>query len=233
MTIEELLTEHGAYGLEKQDALSEFLGEHRWSLDVPAGTVDFGLGRVYSVQIIGTESRADASWLWAWANAASRIPEGLLRSAKELRRFGERESVQAFVEPELRLEAVDAHILGLVASGITGADAYYLGHHDRGAVLFLISDSTLQGLLKASAFRMNTIFMTFISSWEIRDQRRAFVSYAKAKGCKVDVNNSDVDCVTPAGETIVGRFGEERLLVRLSTSVGPPTSQGAKGRQTR
>jgi hypothetical protein len=232
VTIEDLLAEHGAYGLEKQDALSEFLGEHRWSLDLPAGTVDFGLGRVYPIQLIGSESVADASWLWAWANTASRIPEGLLRSVSELRSFGEREGVQPVVEPELRLETVDAHIFGLVACGITGADAYYLAHHDRGAVLFLISDSGLQELLKPSVLRMNTIFTTFISSWEIRDQQRAFVSYAKAKQCKVHVIGSRVECVNPSGETICGSFGQDRLLVRLSSSVGPHISEGEGGRRT-
>ena len=56
MNIQDLLEEHGAYGLEKQDAFSEFLGERSWSLDLPA--VDFGLGRVYAIQLVGTCSCA-------------------------------------------------------------------------------------------------------------------------------------------------------------------------------
>ncbi len=217
--IEDLLERHGAFALEKQDALADFLGEHDWWLDLPAGTVDFGQGRVYPIQLIGTESNADHTWLWAWANKETKIPEPLLRSATRLREFGVQEQVQALVEPELTLDSVDSHTLGLVAAGITGADAYYLGHHDRGAVLFLVSASELQSALKQSVLHMTTIFTTFISSWSVASHQRAFVAYARAKGCRVTLNGSRVACVSAIGEEIYGDFNEAGRLISLNTSM--------------
>jgi hypothetical protein len=219
-TTDELLEQYGAYGLEKQQALAEFLGHHNWSVDLAAGTVDFEERRVFPIQVIGTESSAEGTWLWAWANTASNIPFPLLSSARMLRAYGERHGVREFVEPELRAQAIDAHVVGLVAAGVADADAYYLGHYPGGAVLFLVSAPQLRALLTPSVLRMTTVFTTFISTWTVRNQLRAFAAYAEAKGCHTERRDSVVECVDRAGQRLSGEFDARGLLVRLSSSVG-------------
>jgi hypothetical protein len=216
---DELLEQYGAYGLEKQDALAEFLGQHSWSVDLVAGTVDFEAGRVYPIQLIGTQSSAEGTWMWAWANTASNIPPALLRAARMLRAYGERHGLEEFVAPELTVQAIDAHVVGLGAVGVADADAYYFGHHPGGAVLFLVSAPPLRALLKPSVLRMTTVFTTFISTWTIRNQLRAFAAYAEAKGCRVERRDSVLECVDPVGERITGEFDAQGVLLRLSSSV--------------
>jgi len=97
--------------------------------------------------------------------------------------------------------------------------------------LFLLSDPGLKRLPNPPVLRMNSIFTTFISSWEVRDQQRAFVSYARAKQCSVRVSGCRVECEHPAGDTIVGEFDEDRLLVRLSSILKPTGPQGGGPQQ--
>src|SRR5215218_4674315 len=97
-----VLEDHVFRVLENQDALYELLGEHRWDFDMDAGTVVFSrqesggmLGRLVSrtpnvlatcpVQLIGSESQRDDTWLWAWANAQSEIPPDLTRGVERIR----------------------------------------------------------------------------------------------------------------------------------------------------
>ena len=88
-TVSSLLTHHVASSLSKQHALDEFIGDHRWELDLEQGTVDFGEGRRFPVQILGTQSEIANTWLWAWDNRASDIPPQLLMAAHQLRTLGE------------------------------------------------------------------------------------------------------------------------------------------------
>ena len=60
---QELLSQHIASSLLKQQNLSNFLGDYNWNVDLETGKVDFGKGRIYPIQIIGTESEFTGTWL--------------------------------------------------------------------------------------------------------------------------------------------------------------------------
>jgi hypothetical protein len=218
VTVEELLVEHGALGLEKQDVLLELLGEHRWDVDLGAGTVDFGMRRVYHIQLVGTESSRDSTWLWAWANDISQIPSRLLTAVTRVREFGRRHGVAALTDSELSLGDVDTHVIGAVSCGLTGADGYYVGHHDHGALLFLLSSPELATLRRTSILRMTRIFSTFISTWPIENHRQAFAAYARSKGCQVQESREEIAALHPTEGKLIAEFGESNRLVRLSTS---------------
>lgn len=71
------------------------------SVDVPDGRVDFGRGRTYPIQIVGSESAADGSWLWAWANPSPNLRDELLQSARRLREAGDEAAVRELRTPRL------------------------------------------------------------------------------------------------------------------------------------
>ncbi|MEM8717320.1 MAG: DUF6882 domain-containing protein [Cyanobacteria bacterium P01_G01_bin.4] len=53
----EQLSIHIATAFSQQLALSDFLREENsWGIDIGAATVDFGDGRVYPIQLLGTKS---------------------------------------------------------------------------------------------------------------------------------------------------------------------------------
>jgi hypothetical protein len=215
LTLSDLLREHGALSLEKQDALGDYLGEHSWSLDLTAGTIDFGAGRVFPIQLLGTESFQSETWLWAWANRESDIPEPLLAAAARLRELGAAQGITELITPELPSTSLDLHMVGAIGCGVTSADAYYLGHHQHGAVLLLLRSPVLRALLKPSVLHMTTIFMGFVSTWEVADQRRAFIAYARAKGCTIQELGNRVGVTDPRGEQLVADFDTAGRVVNL------------------
>jgi hypothetical protein len=218
--VQALLEEHGAFSLDKQDAIADYLGEHRWELDVEAGSIAFGQGREFDAQIIGTESKSAGTWLWAWANEASRIPVSQLRGALALRAYGRQNGVEEFVKAELPLEEIDGHRIGMVGVGLLGQDGYYLGHHPGGAVLVFLKSPALQTLPKPTAQRLSTIFSSFISGWDVFDQRSALVSYARAKRFQVAEALSGVDIVDPSGSKLSATFDDQGRLALMRVTLG-------------
>ena len=223
MTLQELLRDHGALSLEKQDALSDYLGEHTWWLDLQAGTVDFGAGRVFPIQVVGTESKESGTWLWSWANHVSQIPGILQTSALRLREFGQAHGVWEFATPELAPDSFDGHKLAAAACGVAGADAYYLAHHDGGAVLLFLPSLDLRDLIRPSVLHMTTIFTGVISTWEIADHRAAFIAYARAKGCTIHEVRPRVEVTDPTGEQLAAVFEQSGRLFEMATGpLGQP-----------
>jgi hypothetical protein len=217
VTLQDVLHDHGALSLEKQDALSDYLGEHSWWLDLKAGTVDFGGGRLFPIQVVGTESKGSGTWLWSWANHQSQIPAALHASAVRVREYGEAHGVREFVTPELAPGSFDGHMLSAAACGVAAADAYYLGHHEDGAVLLFLESPTLRQLIRPSVLHMTTIFTSFISAWEIADHRKAFVAYARAKGCTIHEVGARVEVTDPTGEQLAADFEDSGRLFEMET----------------
>jgi hypothetical protein len=105
LTFDRIFAEHAATGLARQLALCELIGERGWELDLTSGTVTFGDDLRYGVQLLGTESHDDGSWLWAWANEASNLPPALLHLCGWLREYGTGIRLQSLPSPRSRLNA--------------------------------------------------------------------------------------------------------------------------------
>ena len=226
-TVRSLLTHHVASSLTKQHALDEFIGDHRWELDLEQGTVDFGEGRRFPVQILGTESEISNTWLWAWDNRASDIPPQLLMAAHQLRTLGEREGIAELTERTLPLGVVDGHALALIASGVCNADCYYRGPYEGGAVFFLITHSPLARRAPTPAHRMASIIMQAISLVDV-DHRPMVESYLRQEGFEFMDQAGTLHGWAPDGRKIVVTFDAFGRLSRADATASPATlSEGA------
>jgi len=63
MTLDDLITEHGAASWDKKMCLMELIGENPWSLDVRRGLLMFGGSLTFPVQLLGSEAEAAGTWL--------------------------------------------------------------------------------------------------------------------------------------------------------------------------
>ncbi len=221
-----LLLQHGVYSLEKQDLLQEYLGEHRWDLDLQQHTLDFGGDRVFRPQVLGTTSESAGTWLWAWENSS--VPTPMAAASRSLHRLLTEAGVQHFAEAEAPLGDLDSHVLGMVASGLLEADAYYLAHHPGGAVLLLLTDRKLAALRTSTLTHVSSYFTTFISSWDVHDHHAAFAAYLRAKGLVAHEKGAIVWARHPDGTEVRGIFDEQRLLVKLEIKLGAGGAQGRR-----
>lgn len=219
MTLTELLAEHGAASWDKQQCLADLIGDNGWQLDIPSGQITFGARQTFPVQILGTESDGAGTWLWSWANVRSGLPESLLQSAESMKAYGAQHGVPEFTQPDLTLdESVNGHLLSTVACGLCGADAYYRGPYDGGAVFLLLSAPETRQFAENTPTRLIRIFNEFISAYAC-DHRAAFAAYARYKGCSVEAQGTDLAATLPEGAKVQAAFDTLGRLSKLSTTL--------------
>lgn len=202
-SFDDLFAQHVATGMARQLALADLLGDRGWQLDLNEGMVTFGSDLRYSVQLLGTESHGDGTWLWAWANSGSNIDPSLLELAGWLREHGRLHGVRELTEPSLRLDRIDGHRIALVASGLTGR-SYYRGTYNGGAIFFHLENlpSRVQGavppektftvlgqVLQAFAVDHRTVVGSFLrqQGWRVDDGRNGFLG-RHADGSQIRVS---------------------------------------------
>ena len=161
--------------------LSQLIGDHSWALDIDSGWIAFNGRFKFPVQILGTESEISQTWLWAWANEKSGIPQELLKASNHLLRIGSELNIPELTNSQFPLEKVDGHYLSLVASGLLNASCYYRGPYEGGAVYLLISGSDVDDQMGFDALSFSNGIATLISSYEF-NHRNAIFAYFKAIG---------------------------------------------------
>lgn len=226
MNILDLFALHGADALHKQHAFGDYLGEHSWNFDLQTGLLSFGGGRTFPFQLLGSQSDGDGTWLWGWANTFIQASEAVLRCSIRLRELGAANGIAELAEPEFACERVDGHMLAMLASGICNANAYYRCPYEGGAAFVLVD---LGGPLPdppVLLLRMETIFLNFIMSYEIADQRAALVSYARRRGVTVEPDGDVLRLSTPDGARVVATFDSSNRLAKFESLYGAGGAPG-------
>jgi hypothetical protein len=219
-TFKSLLARHAGLSFEKQCALSDFIGSHDWSLSVEQGSISFGPGKVFPIQILGTESESDYTWLWAWANVESGLSEEIVRESIRLRQLGELAGIQELVQPELELGPISGHHLALIASGVCDAAAYYRGAYEGGAVYVLVYDPAKMILRDDSTLRMSRVFVDLISQIEL-EHKPAFRYYAEARGFNISEADNTVVCRKDNRDVFRAIFDSQGRLAELKSTASP------------
>jgi hypothetical protein len=219
LTLARMFEVHAAYSLDKQLALGEMLKACRgWNFDMESGRITFGQSLSFPAQVLGTESEADGTWLWAWANSASGIPPRLLKAAEHLKRFGTENKVAELTEPELPLNKISGDQLAMIASGACKSDAFYRGAYKGGALYLLIEGPNIQKLVRSSAQRVATVFTRAISEWPL-NHRLAFLNYLHFKGYRNDQCGDSITGTSPDGEQVVAEFDVLSRLTKIRALV--------------
>ena len=121
---------------DRHHHLSCIVSNHAWHFDLPTGTLSFGNQYRWQTQLLGTESEASNTWLWAWGNTESNIPAHLLVTSLALKAYGEQHAIPELTTPQLPLDQIDGHTL-------CEANAYYRCPYEGGALFVLIVPSRI------------------------------------------------------------------------------------------
>lgn len=123
-----------------QDACAQIvLDAPKWFVDFEAGTLSFGEVS-YPVQLLGSESSADGTWMWGWNNING-FPASVLRVAEWVRGLGREWGLKELTTDCFPMtEGLSGSGLAAVATVLApGSLCYYRGPYDGGAVLLAFS----------------------------------------------------------------------------------------------
>ena len=172
-----ILSKYGALALDKQENLSELIGDKVGNLDIEKGTLDFG-DLTFDIQILGFFMQESKQWSWAW-DSEDIFGGDLIQSALRIKEIGDEFEIAEFSTPVLNAIYDDCHTLAMTSTAILGLGAYYAVSED-GLDIFVAIDSDL---IKEndSAKKFRDTFYIFQKNFNIYP-KIAFESYTKLKG---------------------------------------------------
>lgn len=216
-TFDALLEQHAALSFEKQLNFGEVIGSNNWQFDMNKGEITFGDNLSFPVQVIGSLSFNDNSWMWGWANSKSGIPDKLLLQSNELKRLGEMLQIQKLKEAHYAVSSGFEHIIGMIACGYFNTDGYYCANYGQGTLVVTIQSSMIPKINKKDTVKVLTVFPQLISSNEI-NHKESFKNYLIDRGFLIEESDSEIK--GSIDETvIIATFDTLNRLIKLDEKV--------------
>lgn len=111
--------------------------EYAWNLGEGALSLgrDGGMLALAEVEVVGTYSRPEQTWLWAWANPA--VPPAARRRAEQVIAYGHRHGIDRLTRPKLAATFDEARELVALACRVIGG-AGGLSDENDGLVMWML-----------------------------------------------------------------------------------------------
>ena len=210
-SLEDLYYENLAVGHEKQKKLIALLEkENTYSVDFKTAQITFESGASFNFVVLASESFAENSWLWGWANQDLTFNEQELRRRDEFKEIGEKNGIESLIQPMLQLgDGWSACDLALISLGITNFAGYYRYPHEHGAFYLLLEANELISLqVSVDLHEINSIFTDCWSLYDDGSHSDILKFYLKHKGVPYSIR----------GTELVAEFNAQKLTCELSPS---------------
>ena len=182
-----VLSKYGALALDKQENLSELIGDVEGDLDLENGMLTFEDIKL-PIQVLGFYREDLKQWSWAW-DSEEIFGADLIRAASEMKQAGIDAGIPEFSTPVLQADFNDCHTLAMATVGILDFDAYY-AVNEEGLDIFVAVE------------KFKDTFYTFQKNFNIYP-KIAFDAYTKLKGHGIKHHDDfDIACL-----------GESRIIV--------------------
>ena len=193
-----ILSKYGAVALDKQENLSDLLGEETGELDLEKGVLsfkDFDL----PIQVIGFFTEEMNQWAWAWDNEEI-FGADFIKSAIQMKAIGDEFNIPQLTTPIFETDLDTCHNLAMVTTGVLDLDAYYAVPEDGLAIFVAVNSDLIKENDSPEKFRVN--FAIFQKNFNVFP-KVAFESYTKLKGY----------IYKPHDDFAVAKIGESRVIV--------------------
>ena len=193
-----VLSKYGALALDKQENLSELIGDAEGDLDLENGILSFDDIKL-PIEVIGFYSDDLKQWSWAW-DSEEIFGADLIEAAAEIKQAGIDAGITEFSAPVIQMDFNAAHTLAMATVGILDMDAYYAFNEDGMDIFVAIKSGNIPKVDSVEKFK--DTFYTFQKNFKVYG-RLAFESYTKLKGYGIK-HHDDFD---------VAYIGESRIIV--------------------
>ncbi|HAA16849.1 MAG TPA: hypothetical protein DCE41_36110 [Cytophagales bacterium] len=205
-----LLNQSAGMSFEMQQNLGDIIGDQDWQIDLPAARLTFGGQLNFPIQILGSLSFQDHTWMWGWANSQSNIPEPLLTQANTLRELGEKHRIPEMTTGHFEVPEGFEYQAGTIGRGVFQADGYYCANYGTGTLVATIKSDLIPKIDPEAIERVITLFPQLISGLPL-DHRAAFLHYATARGLET-IEEDTIILATRGIQEVVATFNEQGIL---------------------
>lgn len=212
-TEQELIERYSGIAFDRQIDFEEVIGNNNWNVDIGQGTISFGDALVFPMQVLGTISHSSQTWLWAWANTQSGLPESIIQQSLQLKKYGEDNGIDLLSNDTFDFSQEELHLIGMIASGMFDSSGYYIADYGQGAMVVTLKDHKIDNAKTENHHRILNAFPQVISQFEM-NHKNAFKNYLTAKGYKLTEAGDSVTG-TKNGNSITAQFDELSRLTHL------------------
>jgi hypothetical protein len=198
-----IFNKYGAMALDKQENLTQIIGENVGKLNLDEGTISFGDDLTFPVQILGTLATDAGKWHWAWDNEDIGFPKDLIQEAIKVKEYGEKHNIPEFTSNMQDIDLFEAHMIAMTISGIFDNDSYYFT--DFQGIIFIVTIKSSEIPKENTVERFINVFNKFQKEFDIKS-RLAFKSYTKLRGYEYKERD----------EFSVAKIGHSRVIVGFS-----------------
>lgn len=196
-----VLSKYGALALDKQENLSELIGDVQGKLDLDEGILIFDDIK-FPIQVLGFYNDELKQWSWAW-DSEEIFGADLIDAAAEIKQAGIDAGIPEFSSAIIQADFNACHTLSMATIGILDFDAYYAVNEEGLDIFVAIESGNVPEINGAEKFK--DTFYTFQKNFKVYP-RIAFDAYTRLKGYKIKHHD----------EFDVAYLGESRLIVGFS-----------------
>ena len=201
--------------LEKREKLLSLVGEHFLQLDLDEGMARFNEHLSLPFQVLGTESDNTLTWLWAWAEEQTEIPEQLVEASHEVRAWLGRQGMSDLTRPSIDLDTADGTMFAAVATDVCRAGAFYRDHYEGGSLFILLFSSDIDRQPDLDRAALVRILNDLFAQYDL-DHRIVLISYLRAKDLPYLETADSLSAQLANGERIIAEFGTNGRLERIN-----------------
>jgi len=215
-SIQELLELNVGISSEKQLIFGDIIGSNPWNLDLNKGSIKFG-ELEFPIQIIGSFSFGNSSWMWGWANSQSGFTENLLIQSNKLKEFGVKNNIKDLIEGHFTVEKGFEHKIGLIASGLFNSKSYYCANYGKGTLVVTMDDDKIPDIDKNRLEKVLISFPQLISGINL-NHKNAFKNYLIDREIKLKISENKIEGLRN-NEILIAEFDEFDRLKSLKADL--------------
>ncbi len=210
VTLQNLVDDVAIISAEAQARMADLHADDAWEIDLGAGMLTFtapsGVTVDCEVQFIGSASRRNGTWLWAWENVNG-FPGSVLVAARHVHAIGS--AIPELREARLALTDGLPFRLVLAAKALTHTFTHYRAPVRGGTTAWFLLDHPSFAFDAPTLESVTRSIAEGVATTSVVDHWRAVASYASRRGLTLSAGSDGTLSIHIETGTVMVRFDED------------------------